>query len=337
MIHDTRGDLDMKRIIFALIIVIMGVTAVWAAPATKSSAAGLVVYMQMGGTQGDPTTLARTNGAFAAADALGVELHDQYSSWDQQVMLNQFTEAMAASPDGIVIMGHPGEDAFAPLVDEAIANGIIVTSNNNPLPNLETKYKSVGFGYAGADLYAGGYLTGQAMVAAGLQPGDEALVYDIWHEELRSRSSQGVYDALTEAGLTVEKLDVSQEVNSDSSLAVPILTAYIESHPNLKAIGTQHGNVTAVMMQVLKQEGLNPGDIIVGGIDLAPATIEAIQTGYISASFDQVLYLQGFFPIEQIWLMKNYLIPGLHIDTGVGTVTPANLAEIVPLIEAGIR
>jgi hypothetical protein len=50
-----------------------------------------------------------------------------------------------------------------------------------------------------------------------------------------------------------------------------------------------------------------------------------------------VLYLQGYFPVQQIWLYKNYLIPGLHINTGVGTVTPENIAEIAPLIEAGYR
>jgi len=50
-----------------------------------------------------------------------------------------------------------------------------------------------------------------------------------------------------------------------------------------------------------------------------------------------VLYLQGFTPVQQIVLTKKYLIPGLHIDTGVGTVTPQNVAQIAPLIEKGIR
>ena len=68
-------------------------------------------------------------------------------------MIDQFKQAMAANPDGIEIMGHPGEAAFAALVDEAEAQGIIVTSGNNPLPNIEAKYQSKGFGYAGADLY----------------------------------------------------------------------------------------------------------------------------------------------------------------------------------------
>ena len=308
-----------------------------AAPEPAVAPKKLTVYMQMGGQQGDPSTLARTNGAKAAAEALGIELIEQYSGWDSQKMIDQFKQAIAAKPDGIVIMGHPGEDAMGALVDEAEKLGIVVTSGNNPLPNIEQKYQTAGFGYAGADLYAGGFLTGQSMVAAGLKAGDEALVYDIWHQEGRSKSSQGVFDALEAAGLKVEKLDVTDDVDKDASLAIPILTAYLEAHPNLKAIGTQHGNITSTLPKVLEAAGKKPGDVILGGIDLSPATIDGITKGYISVSFDQVLYLQGYFPIQQVWLTKTYLIPGLHINTGVGTVTPQNIAKITPLIDQGIR
>ena len=331
----------MKRlsgVIVVLMVLALALGALnTAQPAAAQGEEKIVIYMQMGGTQGDGTTLARTNGAKAAAEALGIELHEQYSSWDQQKMINQFKEALAAEPTGIAIMGHPGEDAFTALVDDAISRGIIVTSGNNSLPNLEAKYQALGFGYAGADLYQGGYLTGEAMVAAGLKAGDKALVYDIWHEELRSRSPQGIKDALEKAGVVVDVLDVSQEVDSDVSLATPVLTAYLEKHPDLKAIGTQHGNITAALVNVLKANGYKPGDIIIGGIDLSPATVAGVQEGYISATFDQVLYLQGYMPVLQIWLTKNLKIPGLHIDTGVGVVTPGNIAGIVPLIEQGVR
>ena len=150
-------------------------------------------------------------------------------------------------------------------------------------------------------------------------------------------SSQGIVDALEAAGLTVDKLDASDAVDKDASLAIPILTAYIAAHPDLKAIGTQHGNITAVLPKVLEAAGKKPGDIIVGGIDLSPATKDGIEKGWISASFDQVLYLQGYLPVQQIYMTKMYLIPGLTIDTGVGTFTPENLASIAPLIDQGIR
>lgn len=333
----------MKRLfsVFAILTVVALTLSGCAATPTTAPSGGtgkqLVVYMQMGGNQGDPSTLARTNGAKAAAAALNIKLIEQYSGWDSQKMIDQFKEAIAAKPDGIVIMGHPGEDAMGPLVDQAEGMGIVVTSGNNPLPTIEAKYQTKGFGYAGADLYDGGYLTGQAMVAAGLKAGDEALVYDIWHQEGRSVSSQGVYDALVAAGLTVEKLDVTDDIDKDASLAIPVLTAYLQAHPNLKAIGTQHGNLTSTLPKVIEAAGKKAGDIIIGGIDLSPATIDGIQKGFISVSFDQVLYLQGYYPVQQVFMTKNYLIPGLHVNTGVGTVTPQNIAQIAPLIEQGIR
>jgi simple sugar transport system substrate-binding protein len=312
-----------------------------AAPAAATAAPQLVVYMQMGGTAGDASTLARTNGARAAAAAFNIKLVEQYSGWDPQVMIDQFKQAVAAKPDGIEIMGHPGGAAFAALVDDAESQGIIVTSGNNPgddtFKAIAAKYQPKGFGYAGADLHEGGFLTGTAMITAGLKSGDEAVVYDIWHNAGRSVSSQGIYDALTGAGLKVDKLDATDAVDKDASLAIPILTAYIAAHPNLKAIGTQHGNITAVLPKVLQAAGKKPGDIIVGGIDLSPATKQGIQDGWISASFDQVLYLQGFLPIEQIFFTKMYQIPGMTINTGVGTFTPQNLASIAPLIDQGIR
>src|SRR5512140_2853935 len=227
----------MKRFatVLAILVVVSLVFAYSAPVPVAAQAKKLVMYMQMGGDQGIPSVLARTNGAKAAAQQIGLELHEQYASWDPQKMIDQFKQAIAAKPDCIEIMGHPGEDAMAPLVDQAEAAGIVVTSGNNPMPNIQAKYQTQGFGYAGADLYAGGFLTGQAMVAAGLKAGDEALVYDIWHQEGRSRSSQGAFDALTKAGLKVDKLDVTQDVDSGPTKAISVVTAYLAAHPNLKA------------------------------------------------------------------------------------------------------
>jgi len=319
------------------IIAIVGMLSACGQQAATASAPVMTVYMQMGGQEGDPSTLARTNGAKAAAAALNIKLVEQYSKWDSGTMIDQFKQAMAAKPDAIVIMGHPGEGAFAALVDQAESQGIIVTSGNNPLKNIQEKYMDKGFGYAGANLYGGGYVTGQAMVRAGLKAGDKALVYDIWHQEGRKDSPTGMKAALEKAGVVVDVLDVTQEVDTDVSKAIGILTAYLEKNKDCKAIGTQHGNITSNFMKVLTQAGKKPGEIITGGIDLSPATLDGIEKGYVSASFDQVLYLQGYFPVLQVWLTKMYKIPGLNIDTGVGTVTPQNLADLKPLIDKGIR
>lgn len=298
---------------------------------------GMTMYMQMGGNAGDGATWARTNGALDAAKALGIDLIEQYSAWAPETMLNHFREARAADPDCIGIMGHPGSGAFADLVEEAVASGIVVTSGNAPLTELAMAHGADGFGYAGVELYVGGRITGDAMLAQGLQPGDKALVYGLLSEAERGKSTQGLKDALEDGGVVVDYLEISPEVNSDSSLAVPILAAYLANNPDVKGIGTQHGGVTSFIPAALENAGKGPGDVIVGGIDLAPSTIDGLEDGWITATLDQQLYLQGFLPVLQCVLSKQYGFAGLSINTGAGVVTPDTITALIPLIERGIR
>ena len=298
---------------------------------------GLVMYMQMGGNPGDGATLARQTGAAQAAAAFGVELKAQFSAWAPETMIAQFKEAMAAKPSCIEIMGHPGATAFHDLVKQAVDQGIVVTDGNSPMTSLQAEFGTKGFGYAGVDLYAGGALTANAMLAKGLKSGDEAMVYGVFSQAERGQSEKGLADTLEKAGLKVDRLEITQEVNSDTSLGVPILVAYIQAHPNLKAIGTQHGGVTGVLQQVLEKAGKKPGDIVAGGIDLAPATIDGLKSKYVTATLDQLLYLQGFMPVVQCVMTAKYKMPGLSLNTGAGTVTPDTIGGLTQLIDAGIR
>ena len=300
--------------------------------------AGLTMYMQMGGTAGDGATLARQTGAAQAAEALGVTLNEQFSSWAPETMINQFKEAVAAQPDCIGIMGHPGSAAFQDLVRQAVDQGIVVTVGNSPLTEIQTEFGPKGTGYAGVDLYEGGKLTAEQMIAiGGLKAGDEAMVYGVFSQAERGQSEKGLADTLEAAGLKVDRLEITQEINSDPTLATPVLVSYIQSHPNLKAIGTQHGNITGQMATVLQQAGKQPGDIVVGGIDLAPATIDGLKSGYVSATLDQLLYLQGFMPVVQCVMSAKYKMPGLSLNTGAGVVTPESIDDLVELIDQGIR
>ncbi len=300
---------------------------------------GMVIYMQMGGNPGDGATLARQTGAAAAAKALGVaKLNAQFSAWAPETMISQFKEALAARPTCIVVTGHPGNDAFADLVKQAVSEGVVVTDGNSPLTTLQHEYRPDGFGYAGVDLYAGGTLTAQQMINTGhLKAGDEAMVYGVFSQAERGQSEKGLADTLQRAGLKVDRLEITQEANSDPSLAVPVLTSYVLSHPKLRAIGTQHGGVTGILPAVLKKAGHKPGDVVVGGIDLAPATIDGLKSGYVTVTLDQLLYMQGFLPVMQCVMSAKYKMPGLDINTGAGVVTPQTIAPLVPLIDAGYR
>src|SRR6478735_11179848 len=305
---------------------------------TPAPGKGVTIYMQMGGNAGDGATLARQTGAAAAAKALGVDqLNEQFSGWAPEKMIEQFKQALAAKPSCIAIMGHPGNEAFADLVKQAFDQGVIVTDGNAPLSELQAAYGPKGFGYAGVDLYQGGKLTAERMIEVGkLKSGDEAMVYGVFSQAERGQSEKGLADTLEKAGLKVDRLEITQEVNSDTTLGVPVLVSYIQAHPNLKAIGTQHGGITGILADVLTKAGKKPGDIVVAGIDLAPATIDGLKSGYVSATLDQLLYLQGFMPVLQCVMTAKYKMPGLNLNTGAGAVTSQTIDDLVDLIDAGV-
>jgi simple sugar transport system substrate-binding protein len=333
--HMTLSKLMLATTAAAALLVAAGT----ARAADETPGKGVTIYMQMGGNPGDGPVLARQTGAAAAAKALGVDkLNQQFSQWQPETMIAQFKQALAAKPTCIVIMGHPGSDAFHDLVKQAVEEGIVVTDGNAPLTPLQKEFGTKGFGYAGVDLYAGGTLTANAMIAAGkLKSGDQAVVYGVFSQAERGQSEKGLADTLEKAGLKVDRLELSPEANGDPSLAVPVLTAYVQSHPQLKAIGTQHGGITGILADVLKKAGKKPGEITVGGIDLVPATIDGLKSGYVSATLDQLLYLQGFIPVFQCVMTAKYKMPGLSLNTGAGVVTPQTIGGLIPLIDAGIR
>lgn len=334
--------MKVKKIFLVWLIVVVALSFlalnVFAQKTPKKPGEGLVIYAQMGGTSGDPSTLPRENGARAAEEFWGVKINYQYSAWQPDVMIAQFKEAMAANPDGIVIMGHPGVDAFKPFVDEAIKKGIIVTSDNTPLTEIEAAYKAKGFGYVGMDLFESGYLLAKSLAEyAKLRRGDKVFLYGLMAQPERGKMERGSKQAWEDLGMRVDYIEITPEVDADATLAIPVITGYLASNPDCKAIIASHGNVTSIMEEALKASGKGPNAVAVGGYDLSAKTVKSLQSKYLDVVLDQQLYLQGLIPIEQIALTKLYGFAGLHMNTGAGVVTPETIGKLIPLIQKGIR
>jgi simple sugar transport system substrate-binding protein len=291
-----------------------------------------------GGSEGGPFASVVYRGARAAEYDLGPDVEYVWSGWLPDRMVAQFKDAIARRPDGIAVMGHPGVEAFMPLVDRARERGIVVTSQNTSLPAIEEKYKAEGFGYVGQELYPSGQqLAKGAIKRAGLKEGDRAMVWGLMGQETRGLRTKGCVDALEEAGLTVDYIEISDAVNSDASQGTPIITSYIASHPDVKLIVTDHGALTATMGTYLKAANRGPDEIYAAGFDLSAATVKAIQDGWMDVVLDQQPYLQGYLPIVQLCMSVKYKFAGLHIDTGAALIDESNIAEVAPLAEKGIR
>jgi len=291
-----------------------------------------------GGSPGGTFATVVYNGAVAAAADLGANMEVVWSDWNPEQMVTGFAEAAATQPDGIAIMGHPGDDAFQAVVDDAVEQGIIVTSQNTTLPQLQAKYASGGFGYVGAELYSAGYALGaEAASRFGLGDGDLAMVWGLLAQAGRGERTRGVIDALEEAGMTVDYLEIDDATNADAAAGIPTFVGYVSANPEVKLVVTDHGQLTATMETYMDTAGLGPDDIFGAGFDLSPATVEAIRGGWTDLVIDQQQWLQGYLPILQICLTHNYLFTGLHIDTGAGFAHADNIELLAELALAQIR
>jgi simple sugar transport system substrate-binding protein len=291
-----------------------------------------------GGPQGGVFANNVYNGAKAAQADLGADVQYYFSDWDTQKMIQQFKEAEALKPDGIAVMGHPGDDSFDSLITDAEKAGIIVTSQNTELPKAEELFKSQGFGYVGASNYTAGWNLGQEAIRRfGLKAGDRAFVWGLLSQPTRGERTKGVKEALEKAGLTVDYQEIDSATNADPQAGTPTITGYIASHPDVKVIVTDHGGLTATMETYLKAAGKGPDDIVGIGFDLSPATIQAIKSGYTDLVIDQQPWLQGYLPILQVCLTKVYGFSGLHVDTGGGFASKDNIDFLAPLAEKEIR
>ena len=176
------------------------------------------------------------------------------------------------------------------------------------------------------------------MLADGLKAGDEAVVWGVFSQAERGHFREGSGRDAREGGPQSGPAGNHPMMSTATRpSAFRNLSPISRPTRSSRRSGTQHGGVTGVMPEALKKAGKKPGDIIVGGIDLAPATIDGLKSGYISATLDQLLYMQGFFPVTQCVMSGKYKMPGLSLNTGAGVVTPKTIGDLTKLIDAGIR
>lgn len=308
------------------------------AAASSQWCKGVNIVFFPGGTPGGPFESVVYAGAVQATADLGPTTQYVWSDWDVNKMVTQLDAAQATHPDGIAIMGHPGDDAYKAEIDKAEKAGIIITAQNVPLSVNEAAYKTNGFGYVGAELLSQGMAVGnEAIKEFGLKSGDEVMVWGLLAQPGRGQRTKGVEDALTAAGIKVDDLEIDDATQKDVTAGIPTFTGFISSHPNVKAVIIDHGNLTASIPNFLQAAGKKPGDIKAAGFDLSAATVKGIQDGWIGFVNDQQEYLQGYLPILQICLTKKFGFTGLHVDTGAGFVTKDNIAMVAPLAQQGIR
>jgi simple sugar transport system substrate-binding protein len=233
-----------------------------------------------GGDAGDPFASIVYRGALAAQKALGVKVDYVFSGWDNEKMVAQLRDAIAARPDGIAMMGHAGDAAIMPLAEEAAKAGIVMIYQNVDVPKVREKF---GGAYVGAQLESQGRaLAETAIQNFKLKKGDRVIVFGNWGMPGRYIREGASADAFTKAGMIVTKLTITNEQVANTQLLLPVISGAILAQPATKLIlYSNSANLGAVPMY-MDSLGKKPGQIINIGFDTSPAIVDAFRRGTCS-------------------------------------------------------
>ena len=77
----------------------------------------------------------------------------------------------------------------------------------------------------------------------------------------------------------------------------------------------------------MRKYKLQKRGVCAGGYDLLPVTLRAIHDRHLDFAIDQQPYLQGFLPVQQMFLYRysGHLVAPADTNTGLNFVTRANV------------
>ena len=323
------------KVVFTLTLLMVIFSLSISAIAEEKWASGVKIRFFCGGLPGDAFASILHKGAMTAAEETGADVEYIFSGWNVEKIINQLTEAIAAKPDGISVVGHPGNDAILPLAKEASENGILLSFHNVDVPKAREMY---GGGYIGAILEPQGYALGEeAIKLLGLKAGDKALVWGPWGKPGRSIREGSTAKAFEDAGLIVTKLLTPEGMQSDPSLIVDMITAQFLKEPETKVIVYAGGQTLGAAEMYMKAIGKKPGEVFNIGFDTSPAIIDAFEKGYVQLTSDQQPFLQGYLSVLSLCLTKVYGFAPIYFDTGKGFVNMNNYEGVAEWATKGYR
>ena len=128
--------------------------------------------------------------------------------------------------------------------------------------------------------------------------------------------------------MKVEYQEISDAINEDATQGIPVFASFVASHPEIKAVITDHGALTATIPAYMKAAGKKPGEICGAGFDLSAPIVKGVQDGYIAVVLDQQPFLQGYLPIIQLYLTSKFGFAGMNVDTASSLITKENIDAV---------
>jgi len=264
----------------------------------------------------DPFWAVVAQGMRDAAAELGCKAEIDFSGGDLAKQQKAFLEAVTSKPDGIALVIND-DTVWDKPVEDAIAAGIPVIGINND--DTKGPVGNARLCYIGQSERRAGYIIATRLFQEGEAAGVDfatahvGMAAEVPGAMYATVRSQGVKDAMAEYGITsFEMIDAG---GLEATTVEERQTAYLIANPKTTFFLGAGGICTDRILSSLKAAGLKPGEVIAGGFDTAPGTVEGLKEGYITATIDQQQYLQGYLAVYTLYLYNKFgLTP--NVDTG---------------------
>lgn len=246
--------------------------------------------------------------------------------------------AIASRPDAIFV-AIVDNNAYDNVIKEAVDSGILVLAVN--VDDSEGAKGNARKAFIGQGFTAAGYSLAKAQSENFPKEGPLNLLVGVnapgqtWSEQRAGGVTKFLEEYKAEHAdreINITRIDSA----TDLALTADRIGAYLNANPETTAYfdtGYWHAGVA----KVLKDRGIEPGKVLLGGFDLVPEVLQQMQAGYVQVQVDQQPYMQGFIPVMQAYLWKTAGLTPSDVDTGQGIVTPEDAPTILELAKQGLR
>lgn len=237
--------------------------------------------------------------------------------------------------DGLILT-TPQVGAYDDILRTAERNGIPVATTNSYDASL---YNRLNISHTGQDASAAA-IAGDALVKClderGVTGGSIILPNDTaaGNIEVNNRITaayEAIVAALQSSGkLDAFKVDAGPEgvgIAADQNDPVNSIISLIESRGDVVGAFAGNATFTPALAQAVAQTG-KTGEICAYGFDLGPAQQEALKAGNLTGALGQQPFLQGFWPVMQLYLQIDRGIAAANLDTRAQLVTSETVEDI---------
>jgi simple sugar transport system substrate-binding protein len=228
-------------------------------------------------------------------------------------MVNAMNAAISAKADGIAV-ALVDTKAFNEPTQRALEAGIPVVSYNADAPGNDR------LAYIGQDLYVSGQEMGKRIVQL-VDSGKVALFIATPGSLNIQPRIDGAIDSIKKSGKDIQYKAIASGAELNEELSR--IDAYYIGNKDVKGMFAVDAGSTQAVAQVVQKYKLREKDVKAGGYDTLPKTLELLKADQLDFTIDQQAYLQGFYPVQQLYLTKlsGWLTGTGDMNTGLKFLT----------------